>query len=117
LSLAQCYIGFDQRRAGKMWYDASIFCLHRSDFMRTRSIRSVQAVAILGMCFNNWGDSDLDLHLWSCALRIAQSISLHNPPSSATDILSAEGQRRLWWTLMIVEWHGSSSGILMKYFR
>ncbi|CAG9953574.1 unnamed protein product [Clonostachys rosea f. rosea IK726] len=96
--------GFDQRRAGKMWYDASIFCLHRSDFMRTRSIRSVQAVAILGMCFNNWGDSDLDLHLWSCALRIAQSISLHNPPSSATDILSAEGQRRLWWTLMIVEW-------------
>ncbi|CAI6101340.1 unnamed protein product [Clonostachys chloroleuca] len=96
--------GFDQRRAGKMWYDASIFCLHRSDFMRTRSIRSVQAVAILGMCFNNWGDSDLDLHLWNCALRIAQGISLHNPPSNTTNILSAEGQRRLWWTLMIVEW-------------
>ncbi|VUC24288.1 unnamed protein product [Clonostachys rosea] len=96
--------GFDQRTAGKMWYDASVFCLHRSDFMRTRSIRSVQTVAILGMCFNNWGDSDLDIHMWSCALRIAQSISLHNPPPGATDILSAESQRRLWWTLMIVEW-------------
>lgn len=88
-----------------MWYDAAIFCLHRADFMRVPHIRSVQAIAILGICFNNFGNSDLGQHMWSCALRIAQRIHLDTPFSQlAAKHLSEEAQHRLWWTLVICEW-------------
>ncbi|KAL5337423.1 hypothetical protein BJX70DRAFT_246253 [Aspergillus crustosus] len=96
---------FDHRRVSRNWYDASIFSLSRADFMRMASIRTVQAVAVLGMCFNNWGDMELGQHMWSCALRIAQRIGLNTPYSQAAGlVLSAEAQHRLWWTLVICEW-------------
>ncbi|KAH7392002.1 hypothetical protein DE146DRAFT_127980 [Phaeosphaeria sp. MPI-PUGE-AT-0046c] len=89
----------------RMWYEAAIFCLNRSDFMRYPNIHSVQAIAVLGICFNNFGDSDLSCHMWSCALRIAQRLGLNTPYSQeAGHYLSKESQHRLWWTLVICEW-------------
>ena len=87
------------------WYDAALFCLHEAQFMRKANIRSVQAIAILGMCFNNFGDPDLGNHMWSCAIRTAQKLGIDNPDSQKTLPLSSEGQRRLWWTLVICEWY------------
>jgi hypothetical protein len=88
-----------------VWYNAAIFCLYRADFMRISSIRSVQAIAVLGICFNNFGDSDLGQHMWSCAIRIAQKIGLDTPYSElAGQYLGGEAQHRLWWTLVICEW-------------
>ncbi|KAF3388726.1 hypothetical protein F1880_003615 [Penicillium rolfsii] len=96
---------FDRRRTSRMWYDAAIFSLYRADFMRVPHIHTVQAVAILGMCFNNWGDVEVGQHMWSCALRIARRIALNTPYSNAAaSCLSTEGQHRLWWTLVICEW-------------
>ncbi|KAH9867107.1 hypothetical protein IAQ61_007699 [Plenodomus lingam] len=96
---------FGHQMLSQIWYDAAIFCLHRADFMRVPHIRSVQAIAVLGICFNNFGNSNLGQHMWSCALRIAQRIHLDTPYSHlAAKNLSKEAQHRLWWTLVICEW-------------
>ncbi|KAJ5833263.1 hypothetical protein N7474_001574 [Penicillium riverlandense] len=97
--------GFDRQRTSRMWYDAALFSLYRADFMRVSRIHTVQAIAILGMCFNNWGDVEVGQHMWSSALRIARRIGLNTPYSNAAaSCLSPEGQHRLWWTLVICEW-------------
>jgi hypothetical protein len=99
-----CAVELDPHTISKLWYDAAIFCLHRADFMRVPDIRSIQAIAVLGMCFNNWGDSELGHHMWGCASRIAQKTGLNTVQSDcAEDCLSEEGQHRLWWTLVICE--------------
>ncbi|KAI8649210.1 Zn(2)-C6 fungal-type domain-containing protein [Fusarium keratoplasticum] len=97
--------GINHQEASANWYHAAIFCLHKADFMRIPSIRSVQAIAILGISFNNRGDSELGEHLWSSTIRIAQRIGLDQGYSEmASSCLSAEGQHRLWWTLVICDW-------------
>ncbi|KAL3481569.1 hypothetical protein BJX99DRAFT_218517 [Aspergillus californicus] len=96
--------GLDRRKISRIWYDAAIFALSRADFMRVPRIHTVQAIAVLGMCFNNWGDVDMGQHMWSSALRIAQRIGLNTPYSNAASCLSTEAQHRLWWTLVICEW-------------
>ncbi|OHE98579.1 hypothetical protein CORC01_06030 [Colletotrichum orchidophilum] len=90
----------------RQWYKAALFCLEEADYMRTSTVRPVQAIAVLGMCFHNFGDSGLYRHLWSCAIRIARNLGLDgsratNPCSE----LGVEAQRRLWWTLVICEWY------------
>ncbi|KAL3451351.1 hypothetical protein BJX65DRAFT_219278 [Aspergillus insuetus] len=95
----------DRRSTSRIWYDAAIFALWRADFMRAPSIHTVQAVAVLGMCFNTWGDIELGQHMWRSALRVAQRIGLNTCYSRAAGFcLSEEAQHRLWWTLVICEW-------------
>jgi hypothetical protein len=87
------------------WYEAALLFLNHSDFMRQINVRTVQAIAILGMCFYNFGDSELNAHLWSCAIRIAKALGLDGSRSDQPSIpLSKEAQCRLWWTLVICEW-------------
>ncbi|KAH7069735.1 hypothetical protein BKA63DRAFT_421097 [Paraphoma chrysanthemicola] len=89
----------------KTWYDAAVFCLHEAEFIRVPNVRSVQAIAILGICFNNFGDSELGNNMWTSALQIAKRIGLDTPVSEAAGkCLSKEAQHRLWWTLVICEW-------------
>ena len=89
------------------WYNAALFCLDQAKFMQAPSIRSVQAIAILGICSNNFGESDSGNYLWGCAILIAKTIGLDSPVSKApVEQLSEEGQHRLWWTLVICEWYG-----------
>lgn len=66
----------DHPRVIQHWYESALFCMYRADFMRTPQTRIVQAVAVLGMCFYNFGDSELSGHLWSCAIRNAQTLGL-----------------------------------------
>ncbi|KAF9874294.1 nucleus protein [Colletotrichum karsti] len=89
----------------RKWYESALFFLNESEFMRRNDIRVVQAIAILGMCFYNFGDSELSCHLWSCAIRIAQALGLDgsHTENACTD-MSLEAKRRLWWTLVICEW-------------
>ncbi|KAH6989168.1 hypothetical protein BKA56DRAFT_542552 [Ilyonectria sp. MPI-CAGE-AT-0026] len=95
----------DPQRLLRNWYEAALLCLNRADFMRKNNVRTVQTIAILGMCVYNFGDSELNNHLWSCAIRIAQALGLDGSRSdSACMPLSKEAQRRLWWTLVICEW-------------
>ncbi|KAG7039703.1 C6 zinc finger domain containing protein [Colletotrichum scovillei] len=89
----------------QQWYKTALFCLEEADYMRSSTIRPVQAIAVLGMCFHNFGDSGLYRHLWSCAIRIARILGLDGTrsPHPPTE-LGLEAQRRLWWTLIICEW-------------
>ncbi|KAF4344227.1 hypothetical protein FBEOM_1821 [Fusarium beomiforme] len=87
------------------WYDAAIFCLYKADFLRVPNIQNVQAIAVLCMTFNNRGDSELGHHLRVSAIRTAQTIQLgEDKVESVGQYLTAEGERRLWWTLVICEW-------------
>ncbi|KAH7163404.1 hypothetical protein B0J13DRAFT_431709 [Dactylonectria estremocensis] len=87
------------------WYEAALLCLNRADFMRKNNVRSVQTIAVLGMCVYNFGDSELHNHLWSCAVRIAQALGLDGSRTDSPVMpLGEEAQRRLWWTLVICEW-------------
>ncbi|KAL2206099.1 hypothetical protein CC79DRAFT_845803 [Sarocladium strictum] len=89
----------------RMWYDAAIFCLERAEFMRTPSICTVQAVAVLSMCFNLFGDAELGHHMRSSAIRVARRIGLHTSTTrTANQQMSVASRNRLWWTLVICEW-------------
>ncbi|KAK1635664.1 hypothetical protein BDP81DRAFT_376380 [Colletotrichum phormii] len=89
----------------QQWYKTALFCLEETDYMRTSTIRPVQAIAVLGICFHNFGDSGLYRHLWSCAIRIARNLGLDGSHAThPTSELGLEAQRRLWWTLIVCEW-------------
>jgi hypothetical protein len=95
----------DVTTIGRMWYHAALFCLERAEFMRVPSLCTVQAVAVLSMCFNLYGDADLGHHMRSSAIRVGQRIGLNKPCSPCIDNMSADAQNRLWWTLTICEWY------------
>ncbi|KAH6696781.1 hypothetical protein F5X68DRAFT_226189 [Plectosphaerella plurivora] len=88
----------------RIWYDAAVFCLHKADFMRVPHICTLQTVAILGMCFHIFGDADLGSHLRKSAIRIGRRLGIDTGHSERAEPLSTEAQRRVWWTLVIVEW-------------
>lgn len=95
----------DHQEILENWYEAALFCLGQSELMRTNNIRVVQAVAVLGICFYNFGDAELSQHLWNCAIRIAQNLGLDGSrPGRIPKEIGQEAQCRLWWTLMICEW-------------
>lgn len=94
----------DQDRLLRSWYNAALYFLDRADYMRYPDIRSVQAIAILGMCFANFGDTNRYMLMWSCAIRIAQKLGLHEQGTLNRTCLGRAHSSRLWWTLIICEW-------------
>lgn len=72
--------------------------------MGSPDIRTVQAIAILGMCFFNFGDSELCKTMYSVAIRTAQGLGMHDPQQGNKTGLSVAHASRLWWTLVIDEW-------------
>jgi hypothetical protein len=86
------------------WYDASLLFLYKADFLRRTKIQTVQAIAILGMSYINFGDFELYKTMWACAVRISQMLGLNKAQSPITE-LSQEAQHRLWWTLVICDWY------------
>jgi hypothetical protein len=87
------------------WYDSALYFLHKGDFLRNADIRTVQAIAILGIVFNNVGDSKLHNTLWACAIRIAQSLKMDDDRAHQDEPLHLTQMRcRLWWTLILCEW-------------
>jgi len=89
----------------RTWYSSSLYCLQIAQFMRSENVRVVQTIAILNICFNNFGDSNLASTMLSCALRIGQKLNMHRDSASVPG-LKQECCRRLWWTLLICEWYG-----------
>jgi hypothetical protein len=85
------------------WYDASLYFLHKADFLRRPRIETVQAIAIQGMLYVNFGDSALYSTMWACAIRVSQALGLNKNDSGIAE-LSQRAQHRLWWTLVICDW-------------
>lgn len=87
------------------WYDASLFYLYKGDFLRNHNLRSVQAIAILGIVFNNVGDSALHYSLWGAGIRIAQALKMGlDRENTDEDSVQQQIRRRLWWTIVLCEW-------------
>ncbi|KAH0363163.1 hypothetical protein KCU65_g7545, partial [Aureobasidium melanogenum] len=89
----------------RRWYDAALFCLDEAECMRKPSVRTVQTIAILGICFDNVGDHDLRQTMWAVAIRIALRLNLNYPEKMAAPLpMSVEQCIRLWWTIVIQDW-------------
>lgn len=89
----------------RKWFDTAIFYLYKADFLRKHDFRTVQAIAILGIVFNNVGEFNLHLTLWSSAVRIAQALKMDKEAVLAVKTpIERELSRRVWWTLVICEW-------------
>ncbi|KAE9972500.1 hypothetical protein EG327_009483 [Venturia inaequalis] len=87
------------------WYDSALYFLHQGDYLRNHDMRTVQAVAILGIVFTNMGDSKLQSLIWSSAIRIAQSLRMDDDRANLHEsAIATQVRRRLWWTLVICEW-------------
>ena len=85
------------------WYDASLYFLHKADFLRRPRIETVQAIAIQGILYVNFGDSELYRTMWAVAIRVSQTIGLTKHHSGLSEI-SQQAQHRLWWTMVICDW-------------
>lgn len=89
----------------RRWYDAALFCLNEAEYMRKPSMRTVQTIAILGICFDNVGDHDLRQTMWAVAIRIALRLNLNDPEKMAAPLpMPVEQCIRLWWTIVIYDW-------------
>ncbi|RDW56672.1 hypothetical protein BP6252_14058 [Coleophoma cylindrospora] len=88
----------------RSWYGAALHYLNKSEYMRHYDIRTVQAIAILNISFNNFGDDNLYHIMWASGIRIAQNIGMGTKDGPVQDFLTSEQSRRLWWTLIICEW-------------
>ncbi|KAL2828333.1 hypothetical protein BJY01DRAFT_228563 [Aspergillus pseudoustus] len=87
------------------WYDAAVFFLNQGDFLRHHHIRSVQAVAVLSIVFNNIKDTSFQESILASAIRIAQALRLDQDAANThASVIDRETRRRVWWTLMICEW-------------
>jgi hypothetical protein len=86
----------------RRWYDAALFCLDEAEYMRKPSVRTVQTIAVLGICFDNVGDHDLRQTMWAVAIRIALRLNLNHPEKMAAPLpMPVEQCIRLWWTIAI----------------
>jgi hypothetical protein len=94
----------DQQFLVQTWYAAALYCLEKSEFMRHNHIHTVQTVAILGICCNNLGDSNVFSNLLVCATKIAHRLGMNGGLTEPIMGLPQHWCNRLWWTLLICEW-------------
>lgn len=99
-------------------HDQAVQLLHDADFMSVHSLHSVQTIGILLQVSHNLGKSDLVSVLLSCAIRIAQSLSLHrlgadkfpdvddDSPTKhvSRTLVDREVKKRAWWSLVRQDW-------------
>ena len=98
------YTADNQQYLIRTWYASALYCLERADFMRHDHIHSVQAIAILGICFNGLGDNNVFSSLWACGIRIGHRLGMNRTSPQPIMGLAGHWCNRLWWTLMICEW-------------
>ena len=113
----------DLKRLPKLYFDASVDSLHRSNFLAKHSVYAVQTIVILVVACQDIGGSDLIQTLLSTAIRIAQHLQIHafrpdaeweaKQASKGIDASSDEGvkalinreiRKRLWCVLASEDW-------------
>jgi hypothetical protein len=86
------------------WYGSALFCLDRSNYLRTYDYQAVQALGVLQMCCSAVGDFKYRSFLLSHAIRMGNGIGLPFQPDGKRTILEREVSRRMWWTFIICDW-------------
>ncbi|KAH8678558.1 hypothetical protein BX600DRAFT_452219 [Xylariales sp. PMI_506] len=89
----------------QLWFDAALFFLNKSDYVRNPNVHIAQAIVILRDVFHVVGQPTCFSILWPVAVRTAQALGIHQELElSKRDPLDAEICRRLWWGLVIGDW-------------
>lgn len=95
----------DWEGLARHWYEAALYFLDVGDFMSQCDIRVVQSIAILGICFSNFGDHNLYHTMWACAIQVARQLGMNATENKTPSLgLSRRASHRLWWTLVICDW-------------
>ncbi|GAA5842874.1 hypothetical protein JCM11251_005834 [Rhodosporidiobolus azoricus] len=113
-----------QKRLPKLYFDAAVASLHRSNFLAKHTIYAVQAIVVLVSACQDVGGSDLIATLLAAAIRIAQHLNLHRfasdqaweakrrvngvDPKSEQGIrglVQREVRKRVWFALCAEDWY------------
>lgn len=86
-----------------------MMCLQEANWMRNHNLYAIQVVAVIAEAANNIGKADLYFTLLGSAVRIAQSLRLHQlgPDAEQTYhsknskvIVEREVRKRTWYQLL-----------------
>lgn len=101
----------DAIRLGQISIYASIECLHRSQFLKYPSLKTLQVFGILATsCYVVLG-VDFQNSFLGCCINIARILNLHKltQPNDQLNLLNFELSCRIWWLLVVVDWFEDSS--------
>ncbi|KAK4047849.1 hypothetical protein OIV83_005192 [Microbotryomycetes sp. JL201] len=120
------YISFsneEQNSLAKKWFDCSMVCLHRANFMQNHSLYSLQAIAILVVSGQDAAGPNLIPTLLTAGISSAQELGLHrmcsdtewdltttNDPADVRveSLIKREMCKRVFWTLCTQDWFGTA---------
>ncbi|RAH51386.1 Zn(II)2Cys6 transcription factor [Aspergillus brunneoviolaceus CBS 621.78] len=97
----------------RIWCDAAVKELEHADYVSKPSVLTVQALTILNIVHKNLGQSSREYILHGLAVNVARLVGLDRLgegceiPHSLRDTQAdtpVNVYRRLWWTLVIVDW-------------
>lgn len=87
------------------WYEAALLFLEKADFTQNPNINAIRAIAILGIVFNNVGDTNRYVALWPVAIQQAQQLEMGTDAAHLHETyVQQQMRRRLWWTLVLCDW-------------
>jgi hypothetical protein len=98
------------------WYHATLKQLELADLLGTIDVKNVQTIAILTLCFGNFGETEREYMLIGAAINSAKFLGMHRLGTEATFAQSSRKReywskradrelgRRLWWALVIYDW-------------
>lgn len=86
------------------WLQAVLSCLNAAHYMSRPSIRACQAIATLTISAHILGHSNQQAVLLASAVRIAQSLGLHQLDDNSEVSVERETGRRVWMQLCSQDW-------------
>ncbi|SCV67752.1 BQ2448_5363 [Microbotryum intermedium] len=99
------YTAEDMVSLPRIWFNASLEALQRSDFLCHPSLESLQAICILPLIGHAYGESVYFGSLMHCALGLAQNLKFHllTTEEPRPGLINREMSRRMWKCLIIAE--------------
>ncbi|GAA6015460.1 hypothetical protein JCM10207_008602 [Rhodosporidiobolus poonsookiae] len=106
-------------RSASSWFDCSIACLYRANFLQVHDFSCLQAIAVLVLSGRDAGSATLIASLLYSGLSIVQDLGLHRLPSDeqwdaalkgkpvrvrAKSLIDREIRKRVVWALVHSEW-------------
>lgn len=94
----------EQELLSRKWLHAVVSCLNSANYMAKPSILSCEAIATLTISAHLLGCSNQQSVLLASAVRIAQSLGLHQLDETSPVSVARETGRRLWAQLCSQDW-------------
>ncbi|KAM0787107.1 hypothetical protein ACM66B_006362 [Microbotryomycetes sp. NB124-2] len=120
------YLAFsteEQNSLARKWFDCSMACLYRANFMQQHSLHTLQAIAVLVVSGQDAAGSNLIPTLLTAGISSAQELGLHRMCSDTDwdvqtqswpvdvrvgSLVKREVAKRIFWTLCTQDWFGTA---------